>query len=334
MVSKYIGYLMTKKRLYIAYSYFQFFQSLVFAYEKKDIECSVIVLIKFDSDRTDYKWLLEYLGMDDYIDIKIFDINREIINMITYLYKNKNLFFKDKVYIASEYNYKANIFSQIFITKNIEILGDGVGLVWDEPKEEGFKTKIKYLPFEVLFNIKTPHELSKTINRNFFKQEWSFLKDKYRELEVKNECWIFGTSIPFVEPYPLSYYSELSKEFFKNGGWSEKDYIFWIEDIVKKMDANNIIHKYYPHPLEPVSKFNSVNFCFKNTYSEFLPFELEYLPKYIFALSTSAFNFLSIIKQRGNKDIALYVLSETKKIDEIYINYGANIYYPNKSEFN
>jgi hypothetical protein len=182
----------------------------------------------------------------------------------------------------------------------------------------------------MFFNVKLPYELSKRRDRNFFKKKWKFFS-KY-DLPIKNECWIFGTSIPFVKPYSLDYYSPLSRDFYENGGWNAKEYILWMENLVETLNKNNIFHRYYPHPLESKSEFKNIKFYNKNTYSEFLPFELGYLPRYIFALSTTAFNYLSIINAL-NKDIDLYVLHQTEKIDEVYKKYGAKIYYPD-SELN
>jgi len=320
---------MKEKRLYIAYSYFNFYESIILSYERRYIEKAIIVLLKLPTDDSDYKWLFDYLNIFDFISIQIIDSNNYKV-LYKYLLSIKNFIKKDKVYLATEYNYQVNFFVQFFLSRNVEVLGDGAGLIWDEDNNDTLKTKLKYLPFQLLFKFKSPLILRKTVKRDFFQKNFEFYKNKYKNLPIENECWIFGTSIPFVKPYSLDYYSDISKEFFQNGAWIDKDYILWMENLVNSLNKYKIMHRYYPHPKEPQSDFHNVNFTNKDTYSEFLPFKFGYLPKYIFALSTTAFNYLTIVKNI-NKNIKIYVLTQTDRIDDIYKSYGATIYYPGKT---
>ena len=313
------------KRLYITFSYFQFLEALIFVYEKRNYEKSLIVLLKLKTDNTNYEKLMKKLNMSDFIELKILEFGK-CMDLYKFLLLNKNKFKKDLIYLPTEFRYQITLFVQI-LSKQVEILGDGAGLIWDVDRKKILKSEIKYILFKFLFNIKTPYELSKTVNRNFFEQKWKFIIDKYQNLNLRNECWIFGTSIPFVKPYSLEVYSSLSREFFEKGGWQKEEYIKWIDDIGYKMKKNNIICKYYPHPLEIDVKYKYVEDSIKNSSSELLPFEVGYLPKYIFSLSTTAFYYLNLKKYLKN-DIKVFVLSQTKKIDEVYKNYGAIIYKP------
>jgi hypothetical protein len=145
-----------KKRLYITYSYFKFYQALIMAYEKKKVEKSEIILLKSPNDKTDYKWLLNYLNID-FIKIKIIEVKKyfsikDYFPLYRYLLKNKEKFFLEKVFIPREYDPKLHLFVQIFLTKNIEVLGDGAGLIWDDSIPDNLKTKLKYFPFKMYIN--------------------------------------------------------------------------------------------------------------------------------------------------------------------------------------
>ncbi|MFZ5953424.1 MAG: hypothetical protein ACOYXC_22165 [Candidatus Rifleibacteriota bacterium] len=265
----------------------------------------------------------------DFIELKIIE-STNYWKMYRFVIKNRLSFFSDKVFLASEYNFRIHVFIQIFLSKNLEILGDGASLIWDDPKPENLSTRIKYFFFKTLFKIKSPSSLSKTRDRNFFKKNWSFLKDNYSKLPVLNKCWIFGTSLPFVKPGPRDFYSELAHEFYQSGGWTKDKYIDWINNLASFLEKERIEHIYFPHPLEKKSDFQNVNFEISSNYSEFLPFHYGYLPKYIFASSTTAFNFLNI-KRNASSSLRIFVISHTERINSWYKKYDAEIYFPGQT---
>lgn len=317
------------KRLYIAFSYFHFFQSLLLAYENKSKEKSLIILFRLATDKTDYDWLMKKFELHDFIELKIFE-STNYWQMYHFVLKNRLAFFPDKIFLASEYNFRIHVFIQIFLCKNLEILGDGASLVWDDPKPENLSARLKYFFFKLFFKIKSPFFLSKTRDRDFFKKNWSFLKDFYSKLPVLNKCWIFGTSLPFIEPGPRDFYSELAHEFYQAGGWPKEKYIDWINNLANLFGQESIEHLYFPHPLEKKSDFQKVNFVDSYSYAEFLPFYYGYLPKFIFASSTTAFNFLNIKRNTSNCQ-RIFVISHTEKINSWYKMYDAEIYFPGKT---
>ena len=279
-------------------------------------------------DKFDYVDIVKKLEMNDLIECKIIQSDSRIAVMYSaYKFIKAQSVKNDYAYLGDYYNRVSRVLGYIFSKKSI-VLGDGAGIIW------GLGDKLYYneflfetLPFK-LFNMQTIYELEKTVDKSIFTKNWKFIKDKYQNLELRDEVWIIGSSTPFVEIVNINSYSGVAKEFYENGGWEKQVYFLQIKEILDSFKSYSK-YKYFPHRMEKITSEHinlGLNINEEDIFLELMPLYLGYLPKILIGTSTTVFSYLNF-KKILDKDMEIYHMSQSENIDRIYSQYGAKIFY-------
>ena len=310
-------------RLYIVASPFQFFLACndAFAFDEK----SIIFVIRYKNDDIDYLSLSSrlfsrqfYVVVVDYPRLGPRAFSEIALYAILFLKIFFKVFWPNNICIGDHCNTPSLLVGSIF-GRIAYVLGDGASIVWGHPDIQ--LSPIKSILFKIL-NIEI-EKIQNTVDVKTFTRDWPLVASLYKNLPVKNEIWIFGSTAPMTSLEM----GHGTNEKVRKGliGWTpETKDSYW--SILARFTSsfNDTLIKYFPHRNEciPENIPNKFAIVSESCPAEFRPILFGYLPTVIIGSSTIIFSF-SNIRRILKRDIEIYFFSFSERIDMEYKRFGA-----------